>query len=164
MSSVLESQVGEAFVFENADGGLDIVTDELYTIIGEKPGEASAADPGDDNVLAGGSNNVIYTGVGDDVILGGAGDDIIISGDGDDVIIGGAGNDTMIGGEGADTFLYELDHFANGEVDTIVNFESGVDQIIFGADVNTDLLSVEDNEVKYDGETIIVGDDDFELF
>ncbi len=168
MSSILLSDVSTtANSYDLGNGGLLIegnADESNFIVIDEQEGAESAANPGDDIIFGGDEFDVVFANDGDDLIFGKGGDDVLIGGEGDDVLIGGEGSDTLIGGEGADTFLYKLDDFANGEVDTVVNFESGVDQVIIsGAD--PDLVTVDENMIKYDGETIIVSDDDFdELF
>jgi Ca2+-binding RTX toxin-like protein len=184
MSSVLE--FGSTVIFEatNEDGGLDIITDpnsDNFIVISEIEGEASAADPGDDIIIGGGSFDFISASAGDDIIVGRDGDDvidgdsgsdIIRGGAGDDIIIGGKGSDLLIGGEGEDIFEFQFDDFAAGEVDNILDFETGVDRIRING-IDPSLVTVEDNQIKFDGETIIsldgtatgdTDDDTFELF
>lgn len=185
MSSVLETGVLDILVNnENEDGGLDIIgrpEKDNFLIIKEKPGTDSAADPGDDIVISGLGFDFISAGDGDDIISGRDGDDIIdgeagsdiIRGDkGDDIIIGGKGSDILIGGEGADIFEFQLSDFANGEIDSVRDFEAGVDRIRING-VDPSLVSIEGDLIKYDGETIIslgtdatgaTDDDTFELF
>ena len=66
---------------------------------------------GDDCVVAGAGNDIVYDeymgfniGSGNDVILGGPGDDILYGGNGKDHLIGGPGYDICDGGNGQDTF------------------------------------------------------------
>lgn len=59
-----------------------------------------------------------------DVIAGRAGDDILRGGGGDDILLDDMGSDTFWGGNGADTFVMMAD---NGSVDTVMDFERGVD-------------------------------------
>jgi Ca2+-binding RTX toxin-like protein len=72
--------------------------------------------------------NTINGNAGNDIIYGGAGADILNGGDGDDRLIGEAGVDILIGGLGADRFILNSP-IGLGEVDTIVDFNSGLDQI-----------------------------------
>jgi Ca2+-binding RTX toxin-like protein len=70
--------------------------------------------------------------IGSDVanrLDGSSGNDTISGGGGDDVLIGGAGTNTLTGGAGADTFVL-MDTYSNGfGVETITDFEVGVDTI-----------------------------------
>jgi Ca2+-binding RTX toxin-like protein len=71
---------------------------------------------------------------GNDTLFGGYGDDFLDGGAGNDTLYGGPGKDEMIGGSGADLFRWARGD-ANGNllqlegVDTIRDFESGVDTI-----------------------------------
>jgi len=186
MSSVLELPTTGS-VFENSDGGLDVIAsqteDSNFIVIGEKPGEESAADPGDDIVIGGlgfdfistgEGNDIVVGGAGDDIIDGGAGSDIIRGGEGADIIDGGAGADILIGGEGADIFEFEASDFADGSTDSVLDFEVGDRIIVNGSDA----VTLDGNEIKLNGETIInitggvpdgvtgefTDDDTFELF
>lgn len=183
MSSILE--VGAVDAIANDYDGLDIIGNQTETntiIIGEAPGSDS---PGNDNVIGGSELDFISTGDGDDIIIGGGGDDIIFGGagsdiirggDGADVITGGADADHLMGGSGKDTFRFDLEDFVNGEIDSIHDFEVGVDKIIING-IDSDLVTIEGNAVTYDGNTIInlggdvtgiqgqaTDDDTFELF
>ncbi|MFX0547300.1 calcium-binding protein [Roseovarius sp. S1116L3] len=62
---------------------------------------------------------------GDDLLMGQGGDDRINGGAGADVLMAGTGQDTLTGGAGADTFVFAAD----GQPDTITNFEPGHDRI-----------------------------------
>jgi len=76
--------------------------------------------------LIGGSAGETLVGTaGNDMILGASGDDTVSGGAGDDVLIDGAGCDILIGGPGRDLFVFHAD----GEVDTIADFERGIDQL-----------------------------------
>ncbi|WP_310607441.1 putative Ig domain-containing protein, partial [Buttiauxella brennerae] len=120
------------------------------------------------DVIYGTSGNDNITGkTGDTIIYGGAGNDTITDNSGDNTIYGGAGNDTItgngtiIGGTGNDwinatvvgsddTFLFDL---GDGQ-DTIIN-RGGVDKIIFGEGITSDMISYrKDSTTLY----IVVGD------
>lgn len=85
--------------------------DSVEGVYGSKFNDALTGD---------GKNNVLYGGLGDDTLSGGAGEDILNGQD---------GNDTMIGGADADTFVFEATYQRAGEVDTIKDFEDGLDTI-----------------------------------
>jgi len=75
------------------------------------------------------SDDVINGLGGNDMLEGLSGDDILRGGDGDDLLDGGQGDDRYTGGAGADRFV-----FATGAgIDTITDFEIGVDQILLGS-------------------------------
>ena len=83
---------------------------------------------------AGTSGADLLVGTADaDFIGGGGGADVIRGGDGADTLVGGAGGDILTGGAGNDTFLYTAPGQANVvEIDTITDFVSGSDRIVFG--------------------------------
>ncbi|MGF1494010.1 MAG: 5'/3'-nucleotidase SurE [Microcoleaceae cyanobacterium] len=90
----------------------------------------SAEEGGNDTISGGAGNDQIAGKAGDDVLLGDAGDDQIWGDQGDDLLNGGLGNDTLHGDSGdlfggADTFVLA----AGQGVDTIVDFEAGLDVI-----------------------------------
>jgi Ca2+-binding RTX toxin-like protein len=111
------------------DGGTDTLnggngTDTLYggtendALYGANAVDWLYGDAGDDT-LDGGNGN--------DTLDGGAGIDALYGGRRTDVLVGGLGADLLTGGEGPDQFVFgapELD-----TVDTIVDFQAGVDEI-----------------------------------
>ena len=84
---------------------------------------------GHDRILGGDGNDTLGGGSGADTVYGGAGNDLISGEDGDDVLIEGSGSDTLSGGTGADLFVMERD----GAVDTITDFQLGIDRIDLSA-------------------------------
>ncbi|KKD36632.1 alkaline phosphatase [Limnoraphis robusta] len=117
-----------------------------------------------------GGNDIIYGGLGDDQIGGKAGNDQLFGDegndriwgdDGDDLIDGGLGNDTLTGddfsgGQGSDTFV-----LAVGEgIDTIVDFEVGIDLLGLKGDLSADQLSISqvgsDTEVSFGSEILAI--------
>lgn len=76
--------------------------------------------------LSGGAGADAISGTGlDDMILGAGGDDVLSGKAGNDVLVDGAGSDLLTGGAGQDLFIFQAD----GEIDTITDFERGVDQL-----------------------------------
>ncbi len=169
MSSVVDFAT-TANIFENVNNGFDVfdnpndsIIDNIVRISGEGDDFVSMSD-GDDIIFAGAGDDNILGGAGDDYIDGGAGTDIINGGEGDDTILGGEGADVLSGGAGADLFEFDLSDFVdeNGDVisvDRILDFEQGTDGIIING-VDPSLVTVEEDLIKYDGDTIInLGDD-----
>ena len=132
---------------------------------GTDQSEVIAGSAGFDLILAGGGHDTASGGAGDDIIFGRAGDDTLYGDAGADTLFGGAGNDTLsggddqdflnggagddslaggfgddilVGGTGADSFIF------HGGSDTITDFATGEDQIIFGANLWTGLTSAAD--------------------
>jgi serralysin len=95
------------------------------TIFGNNDDDGLAGQGGNDFLVGGSGNDRLYGWVGNDVLEGGAGDDSLY---------GGSGNDLLTGGDGNDTFSFGND-FSIGEtfsslgVDTIIDFQPGVDKI-----------------------------------
>lgn len=93
---------------------------------------------GDDLLFGDAGADTLYGGVGNDTLWGGDGQDYLEGGSGDDRLVGGFGDDILAGGAGADTFVF------HGGNDMISDFDSGVDQIIFGTNLWTGLTSAAD--------------------
>lgn len=113
---------------------------------------------GNDLIYGGGGDDILTGDEGDDTIHGDGGNDILIGGSGVDHLYGGSGNDELQsgggadfleGGAGADIFRYQhtaesstkanLDGVLHG-VDTILDFESGIDKIQL-SDIDANLLT-----------------------
>ncbi len=82
---------------------------------------------GDDMLDGNGGADKIRGGDGNDTIMGGDGADKIRGGWGNDVITGGDGSDKIAGGRGADIFVFE--DAGASDVDVIVDFQVGIDQV-----------------------------------
>jgi glycerophosphoryl diester phosphodiesterase len=80
------------------------------------------------------SDDVVNGQGGDDILRGLSGDDILRGGDGNDLLDGGQGNDEYSGGAGADRFVLDL----GAGVDTIIDFEEGLDLIHLGSGLTAD--------------------------
>lgn len=58
------------------------------------------------------------------------GNDTILAGGGDDILSGGMGQDRLTGGVGLDQFVFNTPLNARTNLDTITDFESGVDKLV----------------------------------
>jgi hypothetical protein len=84
------------------------------------------AGAGDDFVLGGAANDVLYGGSGEDFILGGAGTDLVFGGRGADQVNGGVGTDTEVLGSGDDTAAWNP-----GEGNDAIDGSRGRDTLAF---------------------------------
>ena len=75
-------------------------------------------------------NNNIRGNFGANTLFGGAGNDWLNGIDGNDRLVGGRGNDTLTGGAGADRFIRK---YSTTAIDTITDFQVGVDLLAFSA-------------------------------
>lgn len=104
-------------------------TEVQIILAGSKPGSlAQLVLPLDDlgQMRSGGGGADTLTGGNlDDVLLGRWGNDSVSGGAGDDHLYAGSGQDTLTGGSGADVFVFTAD----GQVDTITDFQIGQDRI-----------------------------------
>ncbi|MEA5496561.1 FG-GAP-like repeat-containing protein [Limnoraphis robusta] len=135
---VLAGDLGNDLI-EGGDGA-DIIRGDLND---RSPG---GSDGGNDTLIGGSGDDRIGGKGGNDELFGGEGEDQLFGDDGDDLLRGGLGNDTLTGddssgGEGVDTFV-----LAEGEgIDTIVDFELGIDLIGLAEEITADQLSITAN-------------------
>lgn len=127
--------------------------DRINDLSGNSGNDTLSGAGGRDTLDGGTGNDSLSGGSGDDTIYGGAGADKVDAGDGHDSVVGGDSsskdrNDTLSGGEGSDT-LYGgagqdiltggagSDRFGYSSTadrgDTITDFESGKDALVFDA-------------------------------
>jgi Ca2+-binding RTX toxin-like protein len=90
-------------------------------VVGGKDNDLLFGDDGADIVWGNLGNDTLSGGPGDDQVRGGQGDDSISGGAGADYISGDRGNDTEVGGPGADTFH----SFSGAGVDRVLDFNVG---------------------------------------
>lgn len=92
---------------------------------------------GDDELLGGLRGDVLFGGEGRDLLRGGNGHDALYGGVGNDTLVGALGTDTLTGGEGNDAFKFSalLDGAIN--IDTVMDYQTGVDQIQLSATIFT---------------------------
>ncbi|WP_416666619.1 hypothetical protein [Egbenema bharatensis] len=111
---------------------------------------------GNDTLLGNAGNDTLYGFQGRDLLVGGAGDDLLLGnagndrlygnngqdtlrgGLGADFLNGGRGNDVLEGGRGADRFWLQ----PRQGIDTILDFELGIDRIVLGGRLTFDRLTL----------------------
>lgn len=98
-------------------------------LTGESGDDTLAGGAGTDTLVAGADDDSLLGGADADLLYGGHGRDTIDGGEGDDLIVGDRGRDLLTGGSGVDTFYFGS---ARDGLDTIVDFEAGVDRILLG--------------------------------
>lgn len=132
-------------------GGDDILRGDLNE---RSPGGSEGGNDtinggeGDDQIGGKGGHDELYGDAGNDSIWGDDGDDLLRGGLGDDVLTG----DDFSGGEGVDTFV-----LAAGEgIDTITDFEIGIDAVELFGDLIPENLTIEQREA----DTVISLDDE----
>ncbi|HLB16922.1 MAG TPA: calcium-binding protein, partial [Burkholderiales bacterium] len=167
--------VNDGFGDESLDGGVDAFVhgagiEGVQTIYILGDGQFVLDDIGGDITVnademgLGGSVTITgATGEGS-TFIGSSGDDLILIGaasGGWDEINGNGGNDTLAGGGGSDDFVFNTALDGEGNVDRIVDFESGQDQLLldgFGAFSAFSFLSGQgvstDNVLLFDSEGV----------
>ncbi|MEA5532825.1 cadherin-like domain-containing protein [Crocosphaera sp. XPORK-15E] len=100
-------------------------------LIGNKGSNILDGKSGNDYLDGKAGNDILLGGIGNDVLNGGDGNDVLNGGDGNDILLGGAGKDILTGGDGADIFWFNTTPNASSNVDTITDFVSGTDHLLF---------------------------------
>jgi CshA-type fibril repeat protein len=98
--SALKAQAAAGLTTTAAPVTADTITElQVHKYITEHYSEFNTAG------VAGGNDKLIG-GDGDDILFGQGGNDTLEGGKGNDILIGGTGDDTLTGGAGADTFVW----------------------------------------------------------
>ncbi len=130
------------FVSEKSLEGTDVVKSAIAYTLGANLENltltGSTAINGTGNTLA----NVITGNAGDNILSGGAGNDTLNGGLGDDSLFGGAGNDTLTGGDGRDQFVFSTSLSSRTNIDTVLDFQTGTDQLVLSEAVFAQLADL----------------------
>jgi hypothetical protein len=92
-------------------------------------GDSLNGGAGNDMIEARDGGDVVNGNDGNDILFGSLGSDQLYGGAGNDILFGGYGADQLTGGGGSDIFVVRM-----GDADTIMDFDSSVDQIHVWAD------------------------------
>lgn len=121
--------------YVNGNAGNDTIgggdgSDRLY---GGRGDDSISGDAGNDKLNGNRGNDYVAGGADNDVLRGGADNDTLIGGSGNDVLSGDVGIDRLTGGTGADRFVFgSADSPIGTALDTVTDFEQGVDRILVG--------------------------------
>ena len=148
----MEDIVGTAVTNDAISGGMG-----ADTLMGNAGDDYIHGNAGSDSIMGGLGNDELRGGRDADVVRGGAGQDFLqgalgndelrggldadtlFAGQGNDTLYGGAGNDLLdgkanndrlTGGAGADQFAFSNAPSATAHVDTITDFEVGIDKML----------------------------------
>lgn len=103
-----------------------------------------------------------------DQLIGGTGADKLAGGGGDDVLRGAGGKDLLTGGGGADQFIFDTTPNASSNTDTITDFVTGSDVLVFSKAVFTGLetaqVGVLGAEALHSGAGVIAAHDATDRF
>ena len=115
-------------VLEGAEGYENTIAGNAGndTILGADQADFLLGNKGEDEIDGGLGDDTIYGGGDNDILRGNNGADMLFGDAGEDLLFGGRGPDTLTGGADSDTFYFRPNSLGGG-VDTITDFEAGVD-------------------------------------
>ena len=119
--------------------GANVVATDIAVDNGSAPGGSTINGTANNDTLVGGAGNDTINGMagadliqgqgGNDSLIGATGWDTIQGGDGNDWLHAGGWSDTMTGGAGSDSFVWN--DSGNNTRDTVTDFVSGTDELLF---------------------------------
>jgi Ca2+-binding RTX toxin-like protein len=118
------------------DGGIG--DDTLY---GGKGFDSLTGAAGNDFMFGNRGEDILIGEKGDDSLRGGQSNDILLGNQGNDFLSGDLGDDSLVGDVGNDRFLLST----NSGIDTIFDFEDGIDLIALDSGLTFSQLSITDS-------------------
>ena len=119
--------IGAKIVIRHADFGGDQLSIRAHAGNDRIDASGTTAKAPALALAGGGGNDTLIGGTGRDALFGDQGRDVLVGGKGADFLDGGDGYDTLIGGQGKDRF--DFDGGLVNNVDTVVDFQDGIDKI-----------------------------------
>ena len=122
-------QVEKVVFADGTTWDLKTIHDKAHNMSGTEGSDTYRVSDQSATIFRGlGGNDTIVGGIANDLLYGDDGDDELRGGAGNDLLYGGTGNDYLEGGEGNDTYT-----FSKGDgVDTIVDISGEADEIRLG--------------------------------
>lgn len=118
-------------------------------LLGQEDHDTLDGGAGRDKIIGGAGNDVLVGGGGRDLLNGSTGKDVLSGGAGRDILIGGRHSDSLTGGAGSDRFVFSK----RSGVDTITDFDSAEDQLLFK---KVGLSDISDLEITQQGDNVLV--------
>ena len=117
----------DSAVYHDSGAGVSVDLDTGLAFGGDAQGDVLVSI---ENLVGSAHDDVLVGAGGFNWIVGGAGDDFINGAGGGDTLSGGLGADYLLGGEGRDIFIFEVEDAEAGVIDSIGDFETGVDRLL----------------------------------
>ena len=132
--------LGDQVTEDAANGGVDLVQSSVTFTLGIHVDNLTLTGGSAVNGNGNSTDNVISGNNAANDLRGLGGNDALAGGDGDDDLRGGLGNDDLDGGVGSDDFIFDT-VLGAGNVDDLLDFEVGIDEIKLDDAVFTGLVA-----------------------
>ena len=120
---------GDQTIETSATGGTDTVESSVGLVLDDNVENLTQTGAGAIGGTGNGLANILKGNTAANLLKGGAGDDQIFASYGNDQLRGGTGNDQLKGGNGADSFRFDTALDAATNVDHLLDFAAGTDEI-----------------------------------
>jgi Ca2+-binding RTX toxin-like protein len=119
-------------------------------LYGGKDDDTLNGNGGNDRLFGNQGDDLLNGNEGEDILYGGKDDDTLKGGDGNDQLWGNWGDDLLEGGEGIDTFVLGIG------IDTIEDFQTGVDLIGLSGNLTFDELSFSQSNILLNNQILAI--------
>ncbi len=164
---------GSENIFYGGRGNDTIIAGKNDTLFGNKGADLLNGGDDDDMLYGGRNDDTVNGNSGNDQLWGNRGADLLNGGDDDDMLYGGRNDDTLNGdagddklwgnwgddllrgGEGRDTFVLDKSR-KNSGIDTIEDFQTGVDLIGLSGGLTFDDLSFSQSNILHKNQILAI--------